>query len=381
MGNSERERPVTNRPPSADVRTTSNGMQLSGRQWIAVGVYAAALYLLVPPIWERVEPLDPDPDYRLPYDLSADYWLYDRFTRLAAARCDTVLVGDSVVWGQYVTPEQTLSHHLNALAGRERFANLGLDGAHPAALAGLLEHYAGGVSNKNVVLHCNPLWMSSRQHDLQVEEAFRFNHPRLVPQFVPRIPCYREETSRRIGIVVERHVPFSGWTTHLQSAYFDKKDIPSWTLDHPYDNPLNAVTLKLPPSDRLLRHSPVPWTERDIKKQAFAWVDPETSIQWRSFQRAVEILEGKGNRVFVLVGPFNEHMLTDAGRDGYARVKQAIEDWLREKRVAYLAPPPLPSEEFADASHPLDAGYARLARELMENGFFKEGTGSTPAPP
>ena len=33
-------------------------------------------------------------------------------------------------------------------------------------------------------------------------------------------------------------------------------------------------------------------------------------------------------------------------------------------------PPALPSEEYADASHPLAAGYARLARRLAANAFF-----------
>ncbi|HEV3256494.1 MAG TPA: hypothetical protein VG013_06430, partial [Gemmataceae bacterium] len=313
-----------------------------------------------------------EPDYRVPYDLSNDYWLYDRYARLAASEYDTLLIGDSVIWGQYVTRQQTLSHYLNELAGRERFANLGLDGADPASLAGLLEHYAGGVEGKNVVLLCNPLWMSSPTHDLQEEdEEVRFSHPELLPQFVPRIPAYKEETSRRIGHVIDRNVPFTGWTEHLQQAYFDRMSIPKWTLEHPSANPLKQLKQGLPPSDNLLRHQPIPWTKQGIKPQGLPWVELEQSFQWRSFQRALGIMERRANRVFVLVGPFNEHMLNAASRRRYAEIKQGIGAWLEEKHVAHAIPRVLPSKEYADLSHPLKEGYKRLARRLFAERFFK----------
>ncbi len=101
------------------------------------------------------------------------------------------------------------------------------------------------------MLQCNPLWLSSPRHDLQTDEEFQFNHPRLVPQFSPWIPCYKEAISPRIGIVVEQHVPFLSWTNHLQQAYFDRMDIPSWTLEHPYENPFKPLERGLPPSDNL----------------------------------------------------------------------------------------------------------------------------------
>jgi hypothetical protein len=301
----------------------------------------------------------------MPYDVSADYWLYERYARLAASHYDTLVFGDSVVWGQYVTREQTLSHYLNQATGQERFANLGLDGAHPAALAGLLEHYAKDVAGKSTILQCNPLWLSSPKHDLQVTEDFGFNHPRLVPQFTPRIPCYKEAISPRIGIVVERRLPFSAWTNHLQQTYFDRTDIPSWTLEHPYDDPLRMFEHGLPPSDNKLRHEPISWIERGIQKQDLDWVELDTSIQWRFFRRAVEVLRQRGNRVFVLLGPFNEHLLTEKGSRGYEKVKAGMEAWLRAEGIAYAAPSPLPSELYADASHPLAAGYALLAQELL----------------
>jgi hypothetical protein len=74
--------------------------------------------------------------------------------------------------------------------------------------------------------------------------------------------------------------------------------------------------------------------------------------------------------VFVLVGPYNEHMLTEASRSRYQDVKGTIERWLQAQQLPYLAPPVLPSAEYGDSSHPLAAGYRRLARQLADEALF-----------
>jgi hypothetical protein len=351
-------------PSEPDLALFSNSIRLNGRQWLGLGLFAVLLVVLAPIVWQQLEPFQLEPDYRMPHDLSNDYWLYERYVGLAAAKYDTLLIGDSVVWGEYVTREQTLSHYLNDQAGAERYANLGLDGAHPLALTGLVEHYAGSIRNKNVLLQCNPLWLSSPKADLQDDKATDFNHPRLVPQVVPLIPSYKEEVSPRLGIIVERHSPFSGWANHLQQAYYDRTDIPGWTLDHPYDNPFRPLTHGLPPSDNALRHLSQPWYKSGITEQDYPWVDPNMSLQWHAFQRVVEILRQRGNKVLVLVGPFNEHLLTSVSRQRYQEVKATIADWLEAQQVPHVVPPPLPSEQYGDASHPLAEGYAALARQL-----------------
>ncbi len=357
-------------PADPGVTTFSNGIRLSDWEWIGVGLVAALFIVFAPSLWSQVENFSLEPDHRMPHDLSSDYWLYERFAALAADRYDTLLLGDSVVWGEYVTGQETLSHYLNELSGQERYANLGLDGAHPLALTGLVEHYCpGSVSGKNVLLQCNPLWMSSPRADLQDDKATEFNHPRLVPQFVPKVPSYKEEISTRIGIVVEGHLPFSSWTSHLQQAYYDRTDLPSWTLEHPYDNPLKPLARGLPPSDKGRRHLPEPWYKSGISKQDYPWVDLGTSLQWRAFQRVVQILQRRGNRVFVLVGPFNEHMLERESLLRYQEVKATITAWLRLQQIGHAAPPALPSEQYGDASHPLAPGYATLARQLTSLTF------------
>jgi hypothetical protein len=361
------------RPGSAsrlDLRSGSNAVRLSRGQWAAAGLLLLAAFALAPALWPRTEGLRPQADYRVPYDMSNDYWLFDRWARWAASRYDVLVLGDSVVWGQYVLKEQTLTHHLTQAAGGPRFANLGIDGMHPVALAGLLEYYGGGLAGKNVLLHCNLLWMSSKRYDLRTDKEFRFYHPDLVPQFVPWIACYTEPRLHRLGIVIGRNVPFMAWADHLKLVYFDKMDLPTWSLEHPYANPLAALLEEPPlPEDRL-RHEPISWTAREIERQTFAWVDLDTSLQWRFFRQAVETLRRRGNKVFVLVGPFNEPMLTAESLAVYTERKRQVEAWLRENGIPCCAAAALPSEQYADASHPLGPGYALLAKRLLEEKSF-----------
>jgi len=368
-----REQDIPKSPPPADLEQVafSNAIRLTIREWLVVGLFTVLLFF-VPSLWKQWETCPLETDHRMPHDLGNDYWLYERYAGLAAGKYDTLLIGDSVVWGEYVLRQETLSHYLNEQVGEERHGNLGLDGAHPLALTALVEHYAGAVSGKNVVLQCNPLWLSSRQADLQDEEATKLNHPRLLPQFVPKVPAYKEELSTRLGIVVEQHVPLSSWTTHLQQAYYDGTDIPSWTLDHPYDNPLEPLGRGLVTPAETRRHLPQPWYKGDSSKRDFPWVDLNTSLQWQAFQRVVKILRQRGNRVFVLVGPFNEHLLNADSLQRYQEIKTKIAAWLETEQVPYAVPPALPSELYGDASHPLAKGYAELARRLLDDPFFRK---------
>ena len=354
--------------PSASM--FSNGIRLSAGQWLGVALAALVLIVFAPPLWKSFEKFPLERDQRMPHDLSNDYWLYERYAGRAAEHYATLLLGDSVVWGEYVAPDETLAHYLNE--GKECYANLGLDGAHPVALNGLIEHYAGAITRKNVVLQCNPLWMSSRRADLQDENMTEFNHPRLLPQFLPKLPGYKAEISARIGIAVEQRLPFSRWTTHVQQAYYDQTDLPGWTLEHPYDNPLGPLTRGLPRLDHSRRHVSQPWYQNGISKQDYPWVDLETSLQWGAFQRLVRILQQRGNRVFVLVGPFNEHLLNQGSLQRYQMVKGTIAAWLKAEEIAHAVPSPLASEHYGDASHPLAAGYAALARQLLEAPFFRQ---------
>ena len=349
---------------------SSNNLRLSGREWIVAAIVCSAILFFGHVLWGRLEKFAPGADYRLPYKLGNDYWLYGRYCRWSCSNYETLVVGDSVIWGHYVSGDNTLSHYLNQNAGKEHFANLGVDGFHPAALGGLLRYYGRDISGKNVVIQFNPLWMTSAKHDLQTEKEYHFNHPKLVPQFSPKIPCYKDSFSKRFSAAVERYVPLFGWSSHLRIVYFENIDLPNWTLEHPYENPLSVVSLELPvPNDDLQEH--ISWTEKGIPKEDFQWVEPSQSLQWRFFRKTIELLRERNNAVFVVVGPFNEHMLKPDSYKIYQKMKIDIETWLRQNNFAYCIASVLPNELYRDASHPLGQGYAILAEQLFENRSFK----------
>ncbi len=349
----------------------SHALRLSGTDWLIVGVVLLIFLGLGPVLWDRIETFRPGSDYRIPYELSSDYWLYRRHCRRACAQGKVLVVGDSVVWGHYVPPDQTLTHYLNEISGSDRFANLGLDGTHPAALEGLLRYYSAGLSGRIVLLHLNPLWMSSTRHDLQTSKEFHFNHAELVPQFAPKIPCYKATFARRLRIAVRRRVPFANWMNHLRSAYYGNMDVQSWTFEHPYRNPVVPLLAGLPEPGGVPEPLDGSWLDRGAKKQDLAWVELESSLQWRFFRRAIELLQSRGSKVFVLVGPFNEHMLNEADAAFYGALENGIGIWLQENEVPCFIPSPLPASQYVDASHPVAEGYALLAQELWASPSFQ----------
>ena len=365
-----------------------NAVRLTAREWLLVLGIALVFVVLAPWAWKQAERFPTSPDYRLPYALSKDYWLYERRLQELPAT-NTLLLGDSVVWGEYVLPDGTLSHFLNAEAGQpEAFVNAGVNGLFPLALEGLVEHYGHALSNRKVILHCNVLWLSSPKADLQTKKEERFNHARLVPQFSPRIPCYRADASERLGIVLERELPVLSWVNHLQCVSFNQKSVPDWTLEpgegdppsrpNTYKNPLAQITLQVPAAPvsdpergpASARHKP--WSTTGEGSTRFDWVTLESSLQWAAFQRLTKLLRARGNDVLVVVGPFNEHMLAEENRASYRQLREGVAGWLREQRVAAVVPEALPSSLYADASHPLTEGYRVLAERLYRDPVFQE---------
>jgi hypothetical protein len=349
---------------------SSNCIRLSTIEWIFVALAALMILSLTPVIWERVEKFEPGTDFRLPYESGNDYWQYNRYCRWEASRQDISVIGDSVIWGHYVSKDNTLSHYLNELTPDTQFANLGLDGIHPAAMEGLLRYYGKNITHQNVILHFNPLWISSPKQDLQGEKEFVFNHPDLVAQFFPRIPCYKASFSKRIAAVLRRTITLPNWVSHINITYFQSMSMPAWTLENPYRNPLSAVTFKLPGTDNYEQweksHQP-----KNISTDGYQWVMPDESLQWRCFLHTIQLLRERKNNVFVLVGPFNEHTLGQTNLVAYQTLKRQIELALNANNVNYYMPPVLPAEYYIDASHPTNEGYALLARQLTINESFK----------
>jgi hypothetical protein len=375
--------------PPAKVPFGVNEMRLNAKQWIAVFLAVLVVVETVPLVWRHIEKFKTGPDYRIPYSLSKDYWLFNRRMRQAAQGHKIILLGDSVIWGEYVLPDGTLSHFLNREAGVSNlFINGGINGLFPLAEEGLFKYYGQPLRNQKILLHCNLLWMTSPKADLSAQKEEQFNHASLVPQFYPRIPCYKVGANDRLSIVVEREVPFLWWVAHLQNAFFDQRSILHWTLEdnggdppqypNVYKNPLSQISLTVPSAPK---HDPLrgpqsprhkPWFKTTRQPMHFDWVGAKSSLQWHAFQRVVLGLRARGNHVLVILGPFNEHLVAEESRPAYHQIHQAIEAWLQQEKIPAVAPQTLPSALYADASHPLTEGYQLLAEQIFQDRTFRE---------
>ena len=107
-------------------------MRLSLREWTVAAVIFLVACTVIQQGWYRWERFERVKDYRLPCfgERMSDYWSFVRWCRFARDQYKVSLIGDSVIWGQEVTNDQTISHHLNEQYGQEIFANMGIDGLH-----------------------------------------------------------------------------------------------------------------------------------------------------------------------------------------------------------------------------------------------------------
>jgi hypothetical protein len=380
-------------PPQTIPPFGVNEMRLSARHWLAVAAVVVATMVVVPRAWSRAERFATGPDYRIPYALSSDYWLYRRWIERIRTEGDIPIVGDSVVWGEYVRPDGTLSHFLTREAGSGvRFRNGGLNGVFPLAMEGLAARYGDGLSGRKVIVHYNMLWMSSPKADLSTPNEETFNHTQLVPQAFGAVPCYRADAATRLGVVASQSLGFFAWVNHLDAVYFDQMSLPRWTLaedgsqppvrPNAWRNPLARIDLRTPGEPAIdpqrgpssPRHRP--WNRSGAEPTHFEWVPVRRSLQWAAFRRTLALLRSRGCDVLVVLGPFNEHMVSPDQRPLYRGMRDEICGWLRGRRVPVVVPDTLPSELYADASHPLTGGYALLARRVAADPAFRAWLGA-----
>ena len=101
-------------------------------------------------------------------------------------------------------------------------------------------------------------------------------------------------------------------------------------------------------------------------------IRPNFSICWRSGSRCFAfrrictrcLLRSRGNDVLVVLGPFNEHMIVPEQRPKFRKLRDGIAAWLAENDVVCIVPETLPSDLYADDSHPLTDGYEQLAKAI-----------------
>jgi lysophospholipase L1-like esterase len=83
-------------------------------------------------------------------------------------------------------------------------------------------------------------------------------------------------------------------------------------------------------------------------------------------------LQSRGNEVLVLLGPFNEHLVAEDNQPAYRKLRDGIAAWLGQNQIPAVMPETLPSELYADASHPLTDGYRLLAERIFSDERFRK---------
>jgi hypothetical protein len=64
-------------------------------------------------------------------------------------------------------------------------------------------------------------------------------------------------------------------------------------------------------------------------------------------------------------------MLAEDNQEPYRKLRDGIVDWLRANHIPFVVPETLPSQLYADASHPLTEGYELLAKRLYASQSFQ----------
>jgi len=355
-------------------------LSLSVREWLAVLVGVGGLLIVLPMLALRNRASVVESDYRIPYSLSQRYNLYQYYTTLSSRQYPALVLGDSVVWGQCALRNHTLSHYLNEEAQASKFANAGLDAMHPIALEGLLEFHAPGVVNRTVLLHFNPLWfMSEGQAPAPSGEPLR-NRPSLVPRLSADLLAHRRLAAEAAWSRIARSGP---WKRCIDRILESQLDVLAWSIRHPYESPLKALASPLPPSEDTFGPRLIPWNHGSTAvARECSWPEPRGHDQWQAFERIIDRLEDRGNRVLVLVGPLNEHMLNPAARESYRLFRSSVVERLRARGVDSYVPPLLSPELYADICHPLSGGYAELSKLLSrDRRAWMDGIGVPPTGP
>lgn len=390
---------MTTKPRKAEEKVPADRQALepvSMRLWVIVLPVTFLLTLIIPWAWNRFEKIPGPANARLPYHLSKDYWLYNQSLRQIhkqnQARPVVDVLGDSVVWGEFVDRDATLSAYLNEEARRagddSLFVNAGINGLYPLALEGLANAYLPVRDHGKVLLHANLLWMSSPEADLQTSKEQTINHAALLPQFTYSVKPYKADFEARASVLWTRHIPFASWSDHLRIAYFNNKSLQDWTTfpgdawppDYPNASRSPISQLRESRSLQELAQDPDrgpasdrhrPWHDKGMSVTSMNWVSTDDSVQYSAFQRLVRLLQSRNADVLIVIGPLNRHMMDEASVSRLLEIEKELEDWLKSQGVPSIRPEPLPSDQYADTSHPLTDGYQNLAESVFQNSLFQ----------
>ena len=342
-----------------NIPDNANGLVLKPWELAVTAAVVLALALAVLPYcWQKCSRIEVPPGFRLAEDLRDDYYGYRMVADAVCRKYPSVFIGDSVIWGKYVDNGNTLPELVNRESGKDGIGNLAVDGLHPVAMETLIRDCGGGIRGKQVYLYWNPLWMNTPLYDLSGTDEFSINHPRLLPQFDRSFKSYRAGFGDRWSAFLEQKVPFAAWMRHFRAAYCANRDVKKVIaagdkFAH-YD----------PAERRPLVNGKATWEQNGIKKQNWPWVGIGNSRQYAALRHVIALLQERGNRVTAVLGTVNPHMQTPESLERYHKLRAEVKADLKNSGVKFIELPELASGEYADASHPLAAGYRKLARHM-----------------
>jgi len=306
-------------------------------------------------------------DYRIPYSMGYDYFLYGRYSKRVSSMDVIPVIGDSVIWGHYTDGGNTLPANLNRVYPKAKFMNMGLDGIHPAAMNGLVEMNLSYFRNRRIIAGINLLWMSSPRHDLTGPVNSETNHKLLLPQFYPVIPSYAPSFEGRLSAVINRSLTFFLWIDHIKQTRFAEKSFYQWTMSNPH----KCITeYFLETGDTF---SPPEGTAPEkMQEQNISWVGTDKSLQWKFMVETLIMLKNNGNRVCAVITPFNTYMMHGESRRKYFSILAEMKAVLRSNGITAVMPLKPGKKYFADASHPTAQGYRLIAEAMVKNKEFIE---------
>jgi len=353
--------------------SNSNSVILSPKEWCVTIILFVVICSIIYIGWFRWEYFEPGSDYRPRCwaERMSDYWSHYRWTRYAQSRYKVALIGDSVFWGQEVDNDQTISHYLNEHYGEEIFANMGIDGLFQTAIRGLVKYY--GKYYNNVILQFSPYWLADVNRDLR-GNIKRFRHPRIVPQFHPRIHYNNYTLNERLSYKFEHYTRIIPLVRHLIVNYFENKSVVRWMIENPYNCPFSAITFKAGEVMKESRGKSLNWETKEMKLQNHQFIPLEESVQFECFLDTIKRLKKQNVSVFIILGPYNPYILTPESRERLYSLIEDIKQYFEEKQLSYFeAGAILPSEAFADgAGHMLYNGHDMLASDMMKDPGFSE---------
>ena len=354
--------------------SVSNSILLSLKEWIITIILFAVISGTIYYAWNSWERFEPGKDHRETCwaELQSDYWAYLRWLKYAKEHYDVLLIGDSVIWGQEVRNDETISHYLNEFSGEDIVANMGNDGLFMMGINGIVTHYGEHLDNTNIILQFNPLWMASKRRDLREDKNYGYHHPRLIPQFDLRI-AYHHDLNTRLGYLFEHYFRLFPFVRHIMANYFENKSISGWIMNHPYRNPFSAITFEAAPMMTDKQGRGLSWKAKEYKISNDPFMSPVESLQYECYINALSMLKKKNSRVFVMLGPYNHYMYTPESQKRLFTMIEEVKKDFDSMGIPYFDTLALnlPSEVFGDTCHLLREGHIMLADALVKDAGFR----------